>query len=219
MLKQLFLLDPNIVFLNHGSFGACPRPVFEDYQRWQLELERQPVEFIGRRFARLMQTAREALAAYVHTTPDNLIYVPNSTTAINIVARSLRLEAGDEILATDHEYGAMDRTWRFVCAKWGARYITQPIPVPLTTPEDFVERFWEGVTPHTRIIFLSHITSPTALTFPVQAICRRARGAGILTIIDGAHAIGQLPLALDELGVDIYTSNCHKWLWSQLPMS
>ena len=209
-LKSEFLLDHNIVFLNHGSFGACPRPVFEDYQRWQLELEQQPVEFLGRRFNALMRAAREPLAAYLHTATDNVVYVPNSTTAINIVARSLRLGPGDEILTTDHEYGAMDRTWRFLCAKSGAAYRVWTIPDPLAGADDFVETLWAGVTPRTRVIFLSHITSPTALTFPLQEICRRAREAGILTIIDGAHAVGQIPLTLDELGADFYTSNCHK---------
>ena len=210
--KTDFLLDPDVVFLNHGSFGACPRPVFAEYQRWQAELERQPVEFLGRRYSDLLRSAREALAAYVGAAPDELVYVPNATTALNIVARSLRLEPGDEILTTDHEYGAMDRTWRFLCAKWGARYLTQPIPVPVTTAEAFVDAFWEGVTPATRVIFISHLTSPTALVFPLRAICSRARAAGLLTIVDGAHTVGQIPLDLADLGADIYTSNCHKWL-------
>jgi len=118
--KELFLLDPDVVFLNHGSFGATPRPVFEKYQRWQRELERQPVEFLGRRFNGLMHAARAALAAFVHTEAGNLVYVPNATTGLNIVARSLRLNPGDEILATDHEYGALDRTWRFHGLKSGA---------------------------------------------------------------------------------------------------
>jgi isopenicillin-N epimerase len=211
-LKSEFLLAPDVAFLNHGSFGACPRQVLDEYQRWQLELERQPVEFLGRRFASLMREARARLAAYVHTAADNIVYVPNATTAINIVARSLRLGPGDEVLTTDHEYGAMDRAWRFVCAKRGAGYRAQAIRVPLTHADDFVEAVWTGVTARTRVIFLSHISSPTALIFPVREICRRAREAGILTLIDGAHAIGQIPLALDELGADFYTSNCHKWL-------
>jgi isopenicillin-N epimerase len=211
-LRQHFLLDPNIVFLNHGSFGACPQPVFEEYQHWQLELERQPVEFIGRRFASLMRTAREKLAAYVGTHADNLVYVPNATHALNIVARSLQLNVGDEVLTTNHEYGAMERMWRFLCEKWDARYVVQPVGLPLITPEAFVEQFWSGVTARTRVIFLSHITSPTALIFPIEEICRRARAAGILTIVDGAHTVGQLPLNLDALGADVYTSNCHKWL-------
>jgi len=211
-LRDQFLLDPTVTFLNHGSFGACPRPVFEEYQRWQRELERQPVEFIGRRFTGLMHAAREALARYVGTAADNLVYVPNATVALNIVARSLKLQPGDEILTTDHEYGAIERTWRFVCAQTGARLVTQSIPLPLSTPEAFGEALWAGVTPRTRVLCLSHITSPTALIFPVAAVCRRAREAGLLSVVDGAHAAGQLPLDLDSLGADVYTSNCHKWL-------
>ncbi len=210
--KDLFLLDPHVIFLNHGSFGATPRPVFEKYQWWQRELEQQPVEFLGRRFNDLMREARTNLAAYVHADADNLVYVPNATTAINIVARSLRLDSSDEILTTDHEYGAMDRTWRFLCRKSGAIYKQQPIPVPLTIAEDFIRTFWAGVTSRTRVIFLSHITSPTALIFPIQEICRRARDAGIISIIDGAHAVGQIPLNLEEIGAGFYTSNAHKWL-------
>ena len=223
---QDFLLDPSIHFLNHGSFGACPRPVFEVYQRWQAELERQPVEFLGRRANELLAESRAVLGDYLGVAADDLVYVPNPTTAINMVARNvarlattgdgaaspLRLRPGDEILATDHEYGALDRTWRYVCEQAGARYVRQPIPLPVTTHADFVDRFWAGVTGRTRIIFISHITSPTALTFPAAEICRRARAAGILAIVDGAHAPGQVPLNLAELGADIYTGACHKWL-------
>ncbi len=212
--RDLFLLRPDIIFLNHGSFGACPRPVFEKYQAWQLELERQPVEFLGRRFNELLRVARTALADYVHAKPDELVYVPNTTTGLNIVAHSLSLRPGDEILSTNHEYGALERTWRFLCQKNGAVYKPHPIPLPVTTAPDFVERLWSGVTERTRVIFLSHITSPTALTFPVQETCRRARQAGILTIVDGAHMVGQLDLDLTDLGADFYSSNAHKWLLS-----
>jgi len=211
-LADQFLLRPDIVFLNHGSFGACPRPVFEEYQRWQRELEAQPVEFLGRRFDGLMRAAREPLARYVNCDPDDLVYVPNATVGINIVARSLDLAPGDEVLTTDHEYGALDRTWDFLCNRSGAVYKRQPMPLPVTTPEEFVEQFWAGVTPRTRIIFISHLTSPTALIFPVAEICRRARDAGILSIVDGAHAVGQIPLDMTALGADVYTSNNHKWL-------
>ena len=131
---------------------------------------------------------------------------------MNIVARSLHLQPGDEILTTDHEYGALDRTWRFLCKTSGAVYKHQPIPLPVTTEEAFVEQFWAGVTPRTKVVFLSHITSPTALIFPLKEICRRARAAGILSVNDGAHAIGQIPLDMEDLGADFYASNCHKWL-------
>jgi len=211
-MRNLFLLDPNIVFLNHGSFGACPRPVFEAYQRWQRELERQPVEFLGRRFDALMREARSTLADFVGADADEVTYVTNATVGLNTVARSLDLNPGDEVLSTNHEYGALDRTWRFLCEKSGAKYIRQPINVPIHTADEVIESIWAGVTDRTRVLFMSHITSPTAIIFPIQELIRRARERNILTIIDGAHAIGQVDLDLHDLGVDFYSSNCHKWL-------
>jgi isopenicillin-N epimerase len=211
-MKELFLLRPGIVFLNHGSYGACPRPVFEEYQRWQRELEEQPLEFLGRRSQELMYEARCALAKYLNTSPSNLVYITNATTGVNLLARSLKLEPGDQILATNHEYGAIDRTWRFICHKTGAEYARVPVSLPVSNHSELIEKFWQAVTPRTRVISLSHITSATALIFPVAEICRRARDAGILTIIDGAHAPGQIPLDLEEIGADFYSGNCHKWL-------
>ncbi|HTX66032.1 MAG TPA: aminotransferase class V-fold PLP-dependent enzyme, partial [Opitutaceae bacterium] len=183
--KDLFLLDPTVAFLNHGSWGATPRPVFEQYQAWQREMERQPVEFYARRFAGLLREARAALAAEVHAAPEDLFYLTNATTALNIVAHSLRLGPGDEILTTDHEYGAMDRMWQFLCRKTGAVYRPVPVPLPVTTPGELADRIWAGVTPRTRILFFSHITSPTALTLPARELCHRARAAGLLSIVDG----------------------------------
>jgi isopenicillin-N epimerase len=217
-LKPLFLLDESVTYLNHGSFGACPRPVFEAYQRWQLELERQPVLFLDRRAEALLAESRARLGAYLGARADDLVYFPNPTTAVNMVARSLAsshtgfLRPGDEVLATDHEYGAMDRTWRFICDRAGARYVRQAMPLPVATHEEFVERFWAGVNRRTRVIFISHITSPTALIFPVAEICRRARRAGLLSIVDGAHAPGQIDPNLAEVAPDFYTGACHKWL-------
>ncbi len=207
-----YLLRAGMAFLNHGSFGACPRPVFEEYQRWQRELAAQPVEFLGRRLKGLLSAAREQLAAYVGTSADNLVFVPNATHGVNIVARSLRLGPGDEVLGTTHEYGAVERTWRFICGQTGAEYRSQPIALPVTDAETLIEQLWQGVTERTRVIMISHITSPTALIFPIAEICRRAAAQGILTVIDGAHAPGQIDLHLDTLGADFYTGNCHKWL-------
>jgi isopenicillin-N epimerase len=211
-LRHHFLLDPSITFLNHGSFGTRLRPVFRAYQRWQRELELQPVEFLGRRFTNLMLAARQSLADYLGTVADNLVYTTNVTESLNIVAHSLSLGPGDEVLSTDHEYGALDRTWRFLAKERGYAYINQTVPVPLSTPQAFIAAMWKGVTTRTRIIFLSHITSPTALIFPVEQVIRQARQAGILTVVDGAHAPGQIPLRLDELGADFYIGNLHKWL-------
>ena len=211
-LKNQFLLDPDITFLNHGSFGATPRPVFAVYQEWQRRLERQPVQFIINELPDLLAEARQALGLYLNAAPDNLVYIPNATFGLNIVARSLKLETGDEVLTTDHEYGACNNVWQFVSDKSGIVYKKQPIPLPLEFDEVTLETFWEGVTAKTKVIFLSHITSATAVTFPVSLICQRAREAGILTVIDGAHAPGQIPLDMQAIGADFYFGNCHKWL-------
>lgn len=210
--RKHFLLDPSVVFLNHGSFGATPIPVFREYQRWQAELEKQPVEFLGRRITALMAESRSILGNYVGTHADNLVYTQNATIALNIIARSLALRPGDEVLATTHEYGAIDRMWRFLAKERGFTYINQPIAMPIASKEKLVEEFWSGVTRNTRVICVSHITSPTAIIFPVEEILRRAREAGILTIMDGAHVPGQIPLHLDSLGADFYAGNLHKWL-------
>lgn len=213
-LRSMFLLDPEVIFLNHGSFGACPKPVFDSYQHWQRELERQPVEFIQRRQDDLIDSARGRLASELNVPPDDVVFVPNATSGLNVFARSMKLQPGDEILATDHEYGALNLTWQHVCARTGAKYVQQEIPLPVTTPEAMIETLWQGVTDRTKVIFLSHLTSPTALIFPVAEICHRAREAGIISIIDGAHAPGQLPLDLIAIGADVYSGNCHKWMCS-----
>jgi isopenicillin-N epimerase len=213
-LASQFLLKEDVVFLNHGSFGACPRPVFEVYQHWQRELEGDPVDFLGRRAPDLMLESRKELAAYLNAPVEQLVFVPNATYGINVVSRSLQLEPGDEILTTNQEYGAVNNTWRFNFDKRGVRYINYPMPLPLTTPEEFVDRLWQGVTPRTKVITFSHITSPTALIFPAKLICQRARAEGILTVIDGAHAPGQIDIDLAAMEVDYYTGNCHKWLCS-----
>jgi len=195
-LRDEFLLDPNIVFLNHGSFGACPRPVFERYQAWQRELEFRPIEFLGRRVRGLLAEARGALAEHLQVGHDDVVYVSNVTTALNIVARSLPLEPDDEVLTTNHEYGAIERTWTFVSEHRQTRVVVQKLPVPISDPEEVVEAIWAGVTPRTRVLFLSHVTSPTAVTLPIEPLIARARAAGIWTVIDGAHAPGQVELDL-----------------------
>ena len=211
-LRDLFLLDPNVVFLNHGSFGACPRLVFDEYQFWQLELERQPVDFIQRRLKNLMLDAREALASYLGADIDEVVYITNATMGINIVARSLTIRAGDEVLTTDHEYGSMNRVWELVCQRQGARYVRSTVGMPAESSGQVVDAIWAGVTNRTKVLFISHITSPSALIFPIEELIKRSREAGIITVIDGAHAAGQLQLNLSQLGADFYVGNCHKWM-------
>jgi isopenicillin-N epimerase len=166
-LKKIFLLDEDIAFLNHGSFGATPRPVFEDYQIWQRRLERQPVQFLINELPHYLAVARNALAEYVNVEADDLVYIPNATFGLNVIARSLNLKPGDEVLTTDHEYGACNNVWTFLSQKRGFHYVQCPIPVPFATQGEIVDQFWQAVTPRTKIIFVSHITSPTAVRFPV----------------------------------------------------
>ena len=213
-LKNLFMLKEDVIFLNHGSYGACPKKVFNTYQQWQRELEKQPVEFLSehRGFKDRLANVRKQLAKTVGTSEDRLVCVMNATTGLNVVARSLPLEKGDEILTSNQEYGALKKTWGFICKKTGARLIHQKIPVPLESEEQFTEAVWAGVTSKTRVIFLSHITSETALLFPINTLIKKAREEGIWTIIDGAHAPGHIPLELDILDVDFYSGNCHKWM-------
>ena len=195
-MKELFQLDPEVTFLNHGSFGATPRAVFERYQSWQAELEREPVYFITRRLEPLLEEARAELGAYVGARGDDLTFVQNATTGVNMAARSLALQPGDEVLTTNLEYGACVLTWRRLCTL-------------VTAPYD---ELFDHVTDRTRAVFVSHITSETALLLPVEEIVREARRRGLATIVDGAHAVAQVDLDLDALGADFYSGNCHKWL-------
>lgn len=208
-----FLLEPEIAFLNHGSFGACPQAVFSAYQQFQQRLESQPVRFLQREFPALLADARAVLAEFVGAAATDVVFVPNPTFAVNEIARSLDLSNGDELLMSDHEYGACRNAWRFMSRKQGFRLVEKSITLPVHSEKAIVDEFWCGVTSRTKVIFLSHITSPTALTIPVAEICRRARQRGdIITVIDGAHAPGQLDLQLEELGADFYVATCHKWL-------
>ncbi len=211
-LRSEFLLDPAVTYLNHGAYGATPRPVFDAFHRWQMELEREPVDFLSRYSTERLAHSRAVLAKYLDTDRDNLVYVSNGTTGLNIVARNLRTGPGDELLTTDHEHGGIDRLFRFMSSKLGFRYVVRPIPLPVTTHAEFIKYFWAGVTPKTRVILLSHFTSPTSLLFPVKEICRRAREAGIVTIIDGSHVPGQFPLSLRDTDADFYVGILHKWL-------
>ncbi|MFN0190433.1 MAG: aminotransferase class V-fold PLP-dependent enzyme [Aestuariivirga sp.] len=213
-LTSQFLLDENVVFLNHGSFGACPKPVFEAYQAWQLKLERQPVAFLdpNRGLSSWMRDVRTVLSAELGTGADNIVGMMNATYALNVVAQSLDLKPGDEILTTDHEYAALEKTWDYVARLTGAKIVIATVHLPLTSEPVFTESILRAITPATRVLFLSHITSATALVFPIEEVVAEAHARGIYTVIDGAHAPGHIPLNLDALGADFYAGNCHKWL-------
>ena len=198
--------------MNHGSFGACPRPIFESLIKRQTQLENQPVQFLDQDAQGLMINSRNSLAEFVDCNPENLVFFQNPTTAINEIVRSLKLNKGDEILSTNHEYGAMDKTWDFICKKMGAKYIKSTIQLPVADEQAFTDNFLSGVTQNTKIFFLSHMTSATGLYFPIEKICQFAKEHNILTIIDGAHIPGHFPLSINTLQPDIYVGACHKWL-------
>ncbi len=212
-LKKQFLIQPDIAFLNFGSFGACPKPIFEDYQKWQLELETEPAQFIQVNGPVYLKQSREALAKYINCADANdLVYVTNPSYGTNIIAKSLKLNAGDEILTTNLEYGAADKAWDYYCKKAGAKYVRQDITLPITTKEKFIEEFFAGLSPKAKLVFISEITSTTALKFPVKEICEIAKQKGLITFVDGAHSVGHIPVDLTQIKADIYTGACHKWM-------
>jgi isopenicillin-N epimerase len=211
-LRREFLLDPDTAFLSHGSFGACPRPVFERYQAWQRELEREPVDFLDRRLPALLDLARTELADYIGCSARELAFVQNATTGVNLAARTLELGQDDEVLTTDLEYGACDLAWEWICGRSGARYVRAAIPLPLDSPATLAEALFAAATDRTRVLYVSHVTSATGLVLPVQEIVDRARALGLVTVVDGAHAPAHVPVDLAVLGADFYAGNCHKWL-------
>ena len=211
-LKAWFLLDPDITFLNHGSYGACSKPVFKEYQNWQQKLENQPVQFMTNQVYSAMEKSRESMSQFVGCDDEELVFFQNPTTAVTNVIYNLDLKPGHEVLMSNHEYGALVRAWKMWGEKTGVNIIQQDISMPITTEENFIEDFWTGVTDQTKVIFLSHITSSTALIFPIEKIIKLAKEQNILTIIDGAHVPAHIPLNIHELGCDFYTGACHKWL-------
>jgi isopenicillin-N epimerase len=212
--KSLFLLKKDLVFLNHGSFGACPKSVFKSYHNWQLKLENQPVAFLdqARNFNKYMKIPRTFLAKELKVKADDLVGVTNATAGLNAVAQSLLLKKGDEILISDHEYGALEKTWDYVAKKNKAKVIVVSVPLPLKSENEFVDAFKNKMTRKTKILFISHITSPTALVFPLKKLIKEANKRGIISIIDGAHAPGHIKLNITSLNVDYYSGNCHKWM-------
>jgi len=211
-MKDWFLLDPDITFLNHGSYGACSKPVFKEYQDWQQKLENQPVQFMTNQVYSAMEKSRKSLSQFVGCDDEELVFFQNPTTAVTNVIYNLDLKPGDEVLMSNHEYGALVRAWNIWGKKTGVNIIQQDISMPVTTKENFIENFCTGITDQTKVIFLSHITSSTALIFPIEKIIKLAKEQNILTIIDGAHVPAHIPLNIHELGCDFYIGACHKWL-------
>ncbi|TSC32232.1 aminotransferase class V-fold PLP-dependent enzyme [Corallococcus sp. Z5C101001] len=211
-LRSHWGLDPQVVFLNHGSFGACPTAVLQHQSELRARLESEPVRFLGREVEALLDEARAALAAFVGADADDVAFVPNATTGVNTVLRGLRFQPGDELLTTDNEYNASKNALDVACAALGAKVVVAKLPWPVTSPEAVVDAVMAQVTPRTRLLLVDHITSQTALVLPLAELVRRLRERGVETLVDGAHGPGMVPLQLRELGAAYYTGNCHKWL-------
>ena len=210
-LAERWALDPGMVFLNHGSFGACPRAVLAAQQALRGELEANPVAFLGRQLDDRLAAARVAVGSFVGADPDDLAFVPNATAGIATVLRSAEIGPGDELLATDHEYNAALNALRAAAADRGARVVLARIPLPVAGPDEIVERVMAALTPRTRLALLSHVTSPTALVFPVERLVPLLEARGVAVLVDGAHAPGMIPLGIGALGASWYAANLHKW--------
>jgi isopenicillin-N epimerase len=209
---ELWPLDGGVIFLNHGSFGACPEEVLRHQAALRAEMEAEPVRFLSRELDDRLDAARAALAAFVGADPDDLAFVSNATSGVNAVLRSLAFSSGDELLTTDHTYNACRNTLDFVAGRTGARVVVATIPFPLASPDKVVDAVLAQVTPRTRLALLDHITSPTALVLPIERLIAELSGRGVEVVVDGAHAPGMVPLDLRTLGATYYSGNCHKWL-------
>jgi isopenicillin-N epimerase len=211
-IREPFLLDPEWDFLNHGSFGACPRAVLDVQADLRQRMEHQPVRFLDNEHEALLDGARRALAAFVGADPEGLAFVPNATTGVNAVLRSLPLGPGDALLVTDHAYGACRNALDDAAVRAGARVVVARIPFPLADPAEVVDAVLGAVVPGTRLALIDHVTSPTGLVLPVAGIVEALQFRGIDALVDGAHAPGMVPLDVRALGAAYYTGNCHKWL-------
>jgi isopenicillin-N epimerase len=211
-LAQHWTLEPGLAYLNHGSFGATPRPVLDAQRAWQDRMEEEPVRFFSRDLEGLLDGARAELAAFIHADPDELAFVPNATAGFNTILHALRLEPGDELLTTDHAYNAARNAMEHVAAGSGARVIIAPVPFPVSSPEVIVETVLAHATDRTRLALLDHITSPTAVIFPIERLVSELASRGIDTLVDGAHAPGMLDLDVAGVRAAYYTGNLHKWV-------
>jgi isopenicillin-N epimerase len=210
--RELWGLDPDVVFLNHGSFGACPRAVLSEQARWRTRLEAEPVRFFVREYGDALAHAKHVLAEFIGAAPQDLAFVANATAGVNTVLRSLPFSAGDELLTTDHAYGACRNALDYAAERAGASVRVVRLPCPIDSPDQVVEAIVRGLTPRTRLALVDHITSPSALVLPVASIVEALSQRGVDTLVDAAHAPGMVPLALDALGAAYTTGNCHKWL-------
>ena len=212
--KPFFSLDPNVTYLNHGSFGACPKIIFNSLISFQKKLENEPVKFLDEYIYEYLKESRKSLSKYINCDRDDVAFFPNPSTALNTLIRSLDLSKGDQILSTNHEYGALDRTWNFISKKKGCEYVKIDIEVPYLDKQKFTDKFKRAINKKTKVIFLSHITSPTALIFPIEEIITLAKKNNIITIIDGAHVPAHIELDIKKLDPDFYCGACHKWMCS-----
>lgn len=210
-------LDPDVVYLNHGSFGACPRAVLDAQTRLRERMEREAVKFFVQDMDALMDESRQALAAFVRCRAEDLVFVPNATTGVATVLMNLQgvLGDGDEILMTGHEYPACMNSMRRTGQRTGARVVSVALPFPLKSPDEVVAAVMNAVTPRTRVLLISHVTSPSGIILPVERIVADLERRGVMCIVDGAHAPGHVAhLNLAALGASFYTANCHKWVCS-----
>jgi len=207
-------LDPTVVFLNHGSFGARPKSVIEAQHQRRLDYERQPLAWLDpeRGGKPAIAKAKQALAGFIKTNPENTGFVTNATGAINSVLRSLTLEPGDELVTTNHVYGAVRQAMKYLAARAAGTYREIEVPLPLTSPAQVISMIESGLSDRTRLLMLDHVTSPTALVFPAKEIIALCRKRGIEIMVDGAHVPGMLHLDVESLAADYYTGNLHKWL-------
>jgi isopenicillin-N epimerase len=212
MATSPWRIDPTVTFLNHGSFGSCPTPVLEAQAEFRERMESDPVRFLDRELLGLLDATRAEVGRFIGADPDGIAFVPNATTGINTVLKSLRFEPGDELLTTDHEYNAILNTVREVARRDRATFVIAAIPFPLRDSAEVLEAIRAAITPRTRIAVLSHITSPTGIVLPIADIVHELEGRGVATIVDAAHSPGMVPLDVDGLGASYWVGNGHKWL-------